>query len=442
MSIRYDKLTTSLKDRLPAERLEILGRATSFIRRLRQISASTFVWSVVLSRFGQGTPGFEHARQWFNRLTDSEVWPRPFQMRFKAEAAVKLLAASFEEAVKPWRGGGRGVRHRLARRFPDVVAWDSTPVHLADSLRSHFRGLRSAPSQMKVQLAISLFGLLPLAARLVSQHISDHRLGPPLELFRKRTLLLFDRGFSAYQHLRIISEAQLFYLCPLHSNSRAHVVGVHAAPMRVQAALRRQPEGVELSSLLTKHTRVRKVWDLDVMLTPTGHGHDPTPFRARLLIMPGPKGKQRRYVTNLGARWSPGALRELYRLRWQVELVFKELKQHLNLESVPTKDPNAAQVFVWASLLALAVSRTVAVCLTPRSQLVGLAADIRPAVLTRALRAMIRLFARLLAAPPEQARELAMVLAEELWEEAHQRATSREDSFKRLAPMLPTDNAA
>lgn len=437
MKVRYDKLTTALKDRLPAERLEPLGRATSFIRRLRQISASTFVWSVVLSRFGQGTPGFEHARQWFKRLTGREIWPRPFQMRFKAQAAVQLLAASFEEAVKPWRVRGGRARHRLARHFPDVVAWDSSPVQLADSLRPHFRGLRTAPSQMKVQLAISVFGLLPLAARLVSHHISDQRLGPRLELFRKGTLLLFDRGFSAYQRLRTIAEARLFYLCPTFVNCRAHVLSVRSAPMRVRAALRRQPKGVALSSLLTKHSRVQMVWDLDVMLTPTGKGHDRTPFRARLLIMPGPKGKQRRYLTNLGPRWSPGALRELYRLRWQIELVFKELKQHLNLTSVPTKDPHAAQVFVWASLLALAVSRTVAVCLMPRCQLVGLAAHIRPAVLTRALRAMIRLFARLLTVPPDQARALAVLLAEELWEEAHQRASSRQDSFKRLQPLMP-----
>jgi len=51
--------------------------------------------------------------------------------------------------------------------------------------------------------------------------------------------------------------------------------------------------------------------------------------------------------------WGAEAIPELYRLRWQIELVNNELKQHLALESVPTKDPNAAQVFGWASLLAL-----------------------------------------------------------------------------------------
>ena len=48
MQVRYDELTAALNRRLPAERLEVLGRATAFIRRLRQVSASGFVWSVVL----------------------------------------------------------------------------------------------------------------------------------------------------------------------------------------------------------------------------------------------------------------------------------------------------------------------------------------------------------------------------------------------------------
>jgi hypothetical protein len=38
------------------------------------------------------------------------------------------------------------------------------------------------------------------------------------------------------------------------------------------------------------------------------------------VIVPGPKGKQHPYLTSLApALWKPRALRELYRLRWQIE---------------------------------------------------------------------------------------------------------------------------
>lgn len=91
MSVRYDKLVPALKTLLPDDTLSTIGRAVAFIRRLREIRASVFVWSVVLSRFGDGRPAFEQARQWYGRLAGATLWPRPFQMRFKSRAAVRLL---------------------------------------------------------------------------------------------------------------------------------------------------------------------------------------------------------------------------------------------------------------------------------------------------------------------------------------------------------------
>ena len=77
MQVEYDKLLPALKRLLPSERLALLGGTTRFIRRLRAVSASRFVWSVVLSRFGQGIPGFDQARPWFQPLSQTSIWPRP-----------------------------------------------------------------------------------------------------------------------------------------------------------------------------------------------------------------------------------------------------------------------------------------------------------------------------------------------------------------------------
>ena len=121
MSVRYDKLVPALKALLPDERLNFLGRAVAFIRRLRNIQASVFVWSVVLSRFGDGRPAFEQARQWYKRLGGAEIWPRPFQMRFKNARAVRLFERTFDDAVKNWRAPTRcrqtGRRPRSSTRL-------------------------------------------------------------------------------------------------------------------------------------------------------------------------------------------------------------------------------------------------------------------------------------------------------------------------------------
>jgi hypothetical protein len=284
MSAVYDKLIPALKALLPHDSLDELGRAVAFIRRLREIHASAFVWSVVMSRFGNGRPAFEQARQWYQRLGGLEIWPRPFQMRFKNERAVRLFERAFTTAVTPWRDPTRRkVRHPLMRYFPDVVAWDSTLMQVDDSLKKVFKGTRGAKASLKATLAISVFGLLPLFAQLVPGHRHDMILFPPLDLFRQGTLLLFDKGFACYDRLRTIQNAGHFYLCPMRLNGNARIVAVRNAPAYVRKALRKG-EPVFLRDVLAATKRIARPWDLDVLVRPQANATDRTLIRTRLVI--------------------------------------------------------------------------------------------------------------------------------------------------------------
>ena len=67
----------------------------------------------------------------------------------------------------------------------------------------------------------------------------------------------------------------------------------------------------------------------------------------------------------------------------------------------------------------------------------GLAARARPHLVTRALRSTVRLLGRVLAAPGRRALIYLRDLAQELLLEARTFETTREDSFRRLLPLLP-----
>ena len=47
----------------------------------------------------------------------------------------------------------------------------------------------------------------------------------------------------------------------------------------------------------------------------------------------------------------------LYRLRWQVELFFKECKSYTNLQRFQTANPRIAEGLIWASMAAVLVRR-------------------------------------------------------------------------------------
>ena len=68
-----------------------------------------------------------------------------------------------------------------------------------------------------------------------------------------------------------------------------------------------------------------------------------------------------RLCTNLPAReFTPGLLGQLYRFRWQIELVFKDWKSYANLHKFDTGNADIAEGLIWASLCAAVVKRFVA----------------------------------------------------------------------------------
>ncbi len=435
MSANYDRVAPALKSLLPDRMLDDVGRTVRFIQRLRAIRASTFVWSVVLSRFGHGWPGFEQARQWYERLGGASLWRRPFQIRFKGPSAVRLFHAAFEAVTRELRVQQQPrSRHPLAKLLPEIAIIDSTTARLSDSLRSTFKGTGrhkaggKGAALVKVLLTISAFGLVPLHAELAQGCRHDAKLFPPLQLFVKGSLLLFDRGFFSHDLLARIQRAQLHFLCPMRRYCAPTITGIHSAPRRVRAAFARSPSGLPLRDVLERKGRVSSTWDLDVVFAGR--------VRCRLVIVPGPDRVHRAYVTTLDrATWPARSLPELYRLRWQVELVFKELKQDVNLEKIPTKDMHAAQVFIWASLIALAVSRTITAALFPPTDRLGLAATARPRLTTRALRPLARLLGHALAAPTQAAR-LLQIIAAEIAVELRATTQGRQDAFSRVASLV------
>jgi hypothetical protein len=439
MPASYEQLTTALKSVLRAESLDALGRSVGFIRRLRSIRANLFVWAVVLSRFASGSPGFAEASKWYERLGGTRLYPRPFQMRFKSASAVALFASAFEAAVAPWRQKPARSKHPLRRLFPDVVLWDSTMVELADELRRKLKGTgKVGAAALKAAVAVSVFGLVPIVARMTAGNVNDMLLFPSLKLFAKGTLLLFDKGFLVYERLGDIERAGLHYLCPMRLNGNPVVVKAINAPSWMHKKLKANPEGIQLRTLLPKGKRIGRTLDFEVILPVAQNAHNRTPTRTRLVIVPGPSLAQRPYLTTLNAaRWCPATLKEMYRLRWQIELVFKELKQHLNLETVPSKDEYAVRVFAWASLLALVVSRMVAGWIQPLATLTGLAADHRPTLISRALRRGVLFLERVLVAPMKEGLFFARLLADELSREARSKETQRNDTFRRLLTLLP-----
>ena len=64
------------------------------------------------------------------------------------------------------------------------------------------------------------------------------------------------------------------------------------------------------------------------------------------------------YITNLPREeFLPADLATLYRCRWEVELLFRELKTQYELDEFSTSNPAVVEILLYAALLSLLVSR-------------------------------------------------------------------------------------
>ena len=72
-----------------------------------------------------------------------------------------------------------------------------------------------------------------------------------------------------------------------------------------------------------------------------------------------PQAQHPRYpVTNLErGTFGVQSLFDTYRLRWQIELLFKKWKSHANLRAFDTANPHIAEGLIWVSLCTVVVKR-------------------------------------------------------------------------------------
>jgi putative transposase len=76
----------------------------------------------------------------------------------------------------------------------------------------------------------------------------------------------------------------------------------------------------------------------------------PTPLR-RVVVVDPESGEQLVFLTN-AFHLAPSTIAKLYRARWQVELFFKWIKQHLRVKTFFGTSPNAVKTQIWIALIA------------------------------------------------------------------------------------------
>jgi IS4 transposase len=340
------------------KRLRELARRTGLVERRRKLDAAALFWALTLGFAVDEDRSIEALRQSYLRCVGGELsltyasfhgWFTP--------ALVMFLREVLDHALDDFAYSDDGLDGRLDR-FRDVLIPDTTVVTLYQSLIDAYPGSGDDHAGAKLHVVESVSTGVP-----TQFSITDARTHESTQLSTGQwlagSLLLYDQGFFDYRTMDLIDANDGWFVTRLKPNANPWIVGelrdwrgnaislegrklhdvlddLHrdVIDVRVEVSFRRRSYNGSRSGA-TRTFRVVGVWNAE-------------------------EEKYHLYVTNLpAADYSASDITQLYRARWEVELLFKELKSTYNLDQVTTSNPVAVEALILVALISLVVSRVV-----------------------------------------------------------------------------------
>lgn len=340
----------------PEERLRELARETGLVERQRKLDAAALFWALTLGFAVGEDRSLEALRQSYLRCVGGEfdLTYASFHGWFAASLTA-FLHEVLNHALEDLASSSDRLDGRLDR-FRDVLIPDMTVVTLYRSLTDAYPGYGDDHAGAKLHIVESVSTGLP-----TQFSITDARTHESTQLSTGRwltgSLLLYDQGFFDYRTMDLIDANDGWFVTRLKPNANLRIVDelrewrgnaisltdkkLHAIlddlhrdviDVRVEVSFRRRSYNGSRNGA-TRTFRLVGVWNEEAE-------------------------KYHLYVTNLPvADYSASDIAQLYRARWEVELLFKELKSTYNLDQVTTSNPVVVEAMILVALISLVVSR-------------------------------------------------------------------------------------
>ena len=282
---------------------------------LREVSTGMLAWEQRLNHLGI------HHYPRRSTISDANKRRNP---QFFEQVYLKLLG-EYGKVLSDSRGGSRHQKK--------LYVFDSTTISLfQEVLRG--AGIRSLNGKrkggIKVHALLKSDQDVPAMIRFSPSSRADSTFLKEAKL-PAGSIIVFDKGYNHYPTLNQFTSDQISWVTRLRQDAVYDFIE------------QRPPDKLQKGKGILK--------DQEVIL---GHHHvkNSTKVRARLISYKDPETKKElEFLTN-NFRMAPATIAELYRKRWQIEVLFKRLKQNYPLKYFLGDSENAIQIQIWCSLIA------------------------------------------------------------------------------------------
>ena len=347
-------IAKNLKSLIGEDEMEDVARSTGFLRRKRVLVPHALVLALLTS-LGMGrTDWIADILRAYNALTGTSLRYKPFHNQLKKRQFPVWMRQVLETALlKLTLDVLEPLPQSKLEMFEDIVMHDGTSFAVKTSLKGVFPGRFKKVSPAAVELHVTMSGFCnsPESITLAPDKEAERHFRPdPASL--KGRLALEDRAFQDKRYFIAIDRAGGFFIIRGTKNITPLILEAH------------DENNIRLRALEGKRVSPRRLprQSLDLKI---GWGKNDKEYIGRLLVIYRPGRRNKKVYTYLHTNlaretFSAKEVGTLYRLRWQIELLFLEWKSHANLHKFDTGKKAIAEGLIWASILASMFQRYIA----------------------------------------------------------------------------------
>lgn len=343
----------------PEDFIRNTASETGFIQRERKIDPVILFWVIVLGFGVNFLRTIRGLKRKYEAESDIQMSISSFNDRFtpKMEKFLKecVIHALEYQAQEPGLKLGTKLKN-----FKDILIQDSTIIRLHESLAKLWPAARSkkAAAGLKLSCVVSAVADGVKTVRIFAERTAEVktlRLGSWL----KDRILLTDLGFFNYNSFDKIERYGGFFVSRLKGNANPTIVGVNQICRgnsidvagkklkNVLPLLKRQL----LDVVVEVEVKRRKYKGKTTKITRT--------FRL-ICVLNEETEEYHVYLTNIPTNVLIAEdIADLYSARWEVELLFKELKDVYHIDQIESANPNVVKCLIWVAILTLMCSRRI-----------------------------------------------------------------------------------
>jgi hypothetical protein len=211
-----------------------------------------------------------------------------------------------------------------------LLSLDATMIDLCVELFP-WATYKRTKGAVKLHFTLDHDGYLPTAL-VITEGTRAETVIARRQTFAPGTILVLDRGYVNHTWFAELTRGGVFFVTRLKADAAYAVRETYPVP---------QTGGIVADEAIlwrTAHSQARYAPDLPL----------------RRVTMALPDGAHLVFLTN-NLRLGATTIARIYKDRWQIELFFKALKQHLRVKTFVGTSANAVHIQIWTALIALLI---------------------------------------------------------------------------------------